>query len=55
MITAASTVHHDGTTYQPGQAILGLSDEQAAVLVACGAASASEPEPTKPPCRGAGD
>ena len=47
MITAISQVHHDGTTYQPGQEIPGLSDEQAATLVACGAAQASEPEPAR--------
>jgi|688.fasta_scaffold07757_12 hypothetical protein len=48
MITATSLVHHDGATYQPGQEIPGLSDEQAAALVACGAAQASEPEPAEP-------
>lgn len=42
MITALSTIHHDGTTYQPGQEIPGLTDEQAATLLACGAAEATE-------------
>lgn len=47
MITATSTVHHDGATYQPGQAIPGLSGEQAAALVGCGAAEVSEPDVTE--------
>jgi hypothetical protein len=48
MITALSTIQHDGATYQPGQEIPGLSEEQAATLVACGAAEISEPEQAKP-------
>jgi hypothetical protein len=58
MITALSTIQHDGTTYQPGQEIPDLSEGQAATLVACGAAQAaevSEPEQAKPQRQKGGD
>jgi len=47
MITATSTVHHDGVTYTEGQEIPGLSEDQAAALVAAGAAEEQKP-PAKP-------
>jgi hypothetical protein len=54
MIRTLSNVHHDGTLYTEGQEIPGLTDEQAAALVAAGAAEsapepAPEPEPEPPP------
>jgi hypothetical protein len=38
MIRTLSNIHHDGTLYAPGQEIPSLTDEQAAALVAAGAA-----------------
>jgi hypothetical protein len=50
MIRTISNIHHDGTLYTEGQEILGLTDEQAAALIAAGAAeSAPEPEPDPAP------
>jgi hypothetical protein len=49
MIIAIVNVHHDGTLYTEGQEIPGLTDEQAAALIAAGAAeTAPEQKPTKP-------
>ena len=50
MIVATSTVHHDRVIYQEGQEIPGLSEEQAAALVAAGAAEEQKPpaKPSKP-------
>ena len=49
MIIATVNVHHDGTLYTEGQEIPGLTDEQAAALIAAGAAeTASEQKPAKP-------
>ncbi len=47
MITATSTVHHDGNVYTEGQEIPGLTTEQAARLVSAGAATeqATEQDP----------
>jgi hypothetical protein len=47
MITATSTVHHNGAIYREGQEIPDLSEEQAAALVAAGAADEQKP-PAKP-------
>jgi hypothetical protein len=50
MITALSSIQHDGTLYTEGQEIPGLTDEQAADLIAAGAAeSAPEPAPESVP------
>jgi len=50
VIVATSTVHHDRVIYQEGQEIPGLSEEQAAALVAAGAAEEQKPpaKPSKP-------
>jgi hypothetical protein len=49
MIHALSNIHHDGTLYTEGQEIPGLTDEQAAALIAAGAAeTAPEQKPAKP-------
>jgi hypothetical protein len=62
MITATSTVHHDGNVYTVGQEIPGLTTEQAAQLVSAGAATEQasagvsaeqEPADTKRPSGGA--
>ena len=50
MIHALSSIHHDGTLYTEGQEIPGLTDGQAAALLAAGAAeTAPEQKPAKPP------
>ena len=57
MITfiAISNIHHDGSRYTEGQEIPGLTDEQAAALIAAGAAEpVTEQKPAKPSKPGGG-
>ncbi len=56
MIRTLSNIHHDGTLYTEGQEIPGLTDEQAAALIAAGAAeTAPEQKPAKPTKPGGAD
>ena len=48
MIQATCNIRHDGTLYTEGQEIPGLTDEQAAALVAAGAAEQAEQTEQKP-------
>ena len=55
MIQATCNIRHDGTLYTEGQEVPGLTDEQAAALVAAGAAEQApeqaeqtEQKPAKP-------